>query len=613
VDREPLIALLLACKDPEPYEGAFDLPTAAAVLPVEMGPFTEPIGYVANGIGGLINNLALKQGNFLVQDPTASYLDGHALPTGRARSLSSVAAWGDGTSTWVFAGDRRFGQILAIPHIVDVVDGVPVEWVDAHEDAMLSSGPTFVDADGSGGPAPVFADLELKPGWTSTETWTLTYDGQVWNAEGSRSGPQEHPARPPRFWSADRRALNGRIIGDATPGDRIEIGTSNGIVEIDAGGVPTSMLTLPDGSAVAVVVDDLALGHPVLHWLDPVTLLLSPSSLPVYASPTRPAVSEDGLSLYVGDAAAPAIWRIPLDGSDAVALPVPWPVGDVAQLDGIDGIRRLFVAPIGSGEVWALDLDDNALIDLDAQREGIQGRDFGSVVAGIDAVPLAYPYPLANDDGERPIARSVAVATYAGRVLFLEELTGCLVSDELGPRTALVNSLTGAPDTQTNFDDLESGPYLEPDLASGRSAIVNACGGTARGEVWTLTFDRVAQVWEADGSFSGPQVGVAREDERYVSDLGQVSFTIRAGATPTRDGAQISFTVLEGVLSVTGDNDGDGLREVNFDNPGDPVYFHYFAGKGEGTDRPMVLSVHQGGDTVGRVDPQDGIVEASWR
>lgn len=608
-----IAALWVACTDPEPYEGGFDLPTAAAVLPIEQGPFTEPIGYVANGVGGLINNLALKKGNFLVQDPTAAYLDGHALPTGRARSLSSVAAWGDGVQTWVFAGDRRYGQILAIPHIVDVVDGLPVEWVDAYETRMLASGPTFVDADDSGGEPARLVDIELKPGWTSTETWTLTFDGVVWHAEGSRSGPQEHPARPWRRWSADRRALNGRILGNATPGDQIVLSTTNGIVEIDAGGTPTAMRTLPDGSAVAVVIDDEVAGHPILEFLDPVSLTTTPSALPDYARPTRLAFAEAGDRLYTGDSDAPVVWELPLDGTDAVAIPVPWPVTDLAQLDGVDGVRRLFLVPEGLGEIFVLDLDTLELLDLDDFRPDVQGRALGSTVAGIDAVAVAYPYPLANDVGERPISRSVAIATFAGRMTFLEELTGCLVSDQLGPRTVLVDSLEGRPDYLTNFDDGPSVPFLESNLTNGHSVIVNSCGGTARGESWTLTFDRVAQAWTVDGSYSGEQFGVAREDERYVSDLGEVSFTVRAGLDATPDGATISFTVLEGIVSVIGDNDGDGLREINFDNPADPVFFHYLAGDGGGTDRAMVLSLHQGGDTVARVDPQDGFVESTWR
>ncbi len=612
MNRFVFLLLLAGCPEPELYEGAFDLPTAAGVLPVEQGPFKEPIAYVSNGVGGLVNNIALKSGNFLVQDPTAAYLDGHALPTGAARSLSSVAAWGNGVSTAAIVGDRRYGQILAVPHIVDVVDGVPVEWVDQFEAEMLVGEPTFIDADGTGDSASI-TGLEAKAGWTSTETWTFTFNGVEWDVEGSRSGRQEFAALPGQAWWADRRALTGTIEGSATAGDQLLVTTSNGIIEVDANGVPTALLALPDGSSIAAIIDDITLDHATLQWFDPISLTLSPSTLPDFAQPSRPALSEDGLDLFVGDLAAPAVWRVPLDGSAAVAIPVPWPVSDVAQLDGNDGIRRLFVVPAGLGELWVLNLANFELIDMQPFLVGTQGIALGSVIAGIDAVPLAYAYPLANDEGDRPIRRSVAVTTYAGRMLFLEEKTTCMVSDVIGPRTALLDSFDDHPDYTTNYDGIEFSPYLETDLASGRSALVNSCGGIARGESWTLIFDRINQGWTVDGSFSGLQSALAREDERYLSDDGAISFVIRSGAVPSEDGFVITFTVLEGILAVTGDNDGDGLREVSLDNPADPVFFHYFAGEGDGTDRAMVLSIAQSGDAVGRVDPQDGIVEASWR
>ena len=61
---------------------------------------------------------------------------------------------------------------------------------------------------------------------------------------------------------------------------------------------------------------------------------------------------------------------------------------------------------------------------------------------------------------------------------------------------------------------------------------------------------------------------------RYVSDGGEVSFTIRAGTTPTRDAWTIGFSVLSGVLEVNGDNDHSGgvdLDEPHIDLLADPV------------------------------------------
>ena len=50
--------------------------------------------------------------------------------------------------------------------------------------------PTFVDADGSNDSA-TLEDIVLRPGFTTTEDWSIEYDGTRWWAKGSRSGTQE--------------------------------------------------------------------------------------------------------------------------------------------------------------------------------------------------------------------------------------------------------------------------------------------------------------------------------------------------------------------------------------------------------------------------------------
>jgi hypothetical protein len=147
--------------------------------------------------------------------------------------------------------------------------------------------------------------------------------------------------------------------------------------------------------------------------------------------------------------------------------------------------------------------------------------------------------------------------------------------------------------------------------------LVSPCAGTAKSEQWTLRFDQNQQGWVVSGRVSGEQATLAIEDQRYVSDDGSVSFLLRAGGTPSKDGWQITFDVIEGTMGIDGDNDKDGEREVGFDTPGDPVFFHYTVGPTPASwkeidDRAFVLVPSQGSNTVNRIDPQEGGVDASW-
>lgn len=113
------------------------------------------------------------------------------------------------------------------------------------------------------------------------------------------------------------------------------------------------------------------------------------------------------------------------------------------------------------------------------------------------------------------------------------------------------------------------------------------------------------------------QQGLAFEDERYVSDRGEVSFLIRAGNEPTEDGWQFRFRVIDGVLAANGVEDREDGEDIPFAVPGDPVFFSYTVGPTDVPwdridERAFVLVPAQASDVVGRVDPQEGDVEVAW-
>lgn len=616
------LLLLGACAERPPYPGAFQLPVAAAVLQPEVGgPFEEPIGFVANGHGGAIVPLALKQGRILSDDPTASFLRTNYLATGALRVLSAVAvrATSDaGVEVW--AGDRHEGQLLRVPYTLDcAAEPARPECADA-----VAGAPVEQDATVTVASSPESASLDgvvIKRGYATTETFTITFDGAEWSVVGTRSGAQPN-AQTGVAYHTYQRELSFTISGTASPGDQFVVETDNGIEEIDVGGAPLDLKAAPDGSLLAVLVADTASGRPVVRWFDPETKTVqSDVTLAVDAWPTRLAWAEDG-ALLVADRDHPAIWEVPLGDGAAIEHPTPWPTLDVASLDG-DDRRRLYVVPVDGASLWLLDRDTDELIDVNAAAPGAQGMTFQSTVLGIEAIPRRYRTTEFTQDTLRVVDRTVALTLSDQRMVWAHEQTGCLVQDNLGPRTTA--SSPTALDYTTSFDRTVPGaPTLDLSAATNRAVHVNSCAGIALAEGWEVRFDQNLQAWRVKGAVSGEQAALAYDNVRYLSDDGAISFTIRAGSLPPADGDLFLFTVDPGVPDAIGDTNGDGIPELTLGLGSDPVYFEYRVGLagaigdlgGEGwyaeDIRPFTLVASEAANVVARVDPQQAQLEVGW-
>jgi hypothetical protein len=491
----------------------------------------------------------------------------------------------------------------------EVCIGIPVE-----QTASVGAWDLFDDA-GQPLQGASLTKLQAKTGYTTTEDWTVTYDGSEWEVVGSRSGRQEQRPKTGKGFVSTRRAVSFTVKGNAREGDQFRFSTDNGAREIDVGGTPLQLDVTPEHTSIAVVLHDRDLDHSVLRFIDPETDAVTESALPPDAEPHRIDFSADGSTLFTGDVGSNRVWEVPLDGSAPTEHAMPWPVMDVTALDGESSL--LFVAPVDDLSVWIYDRVNGTFVDVNTVVPGDQGMKFLSPVLGVEAITTPHLYRELNDWGTRLFGRSVAVSLASGRVVFMEEDSGCLLSDALGPRTAIEGEFGQSDDYFASFDGEPNPPYLEENAHNNRHVLVSACGGVARGEPWTLTFDLPTQSWEVEGAVSGIQATPAREDERYLSDDGSVSFVLRAGGTPSQDGWTIAFEVMEGILSVDGDNDGDQSREVPFDMPGDPVFFHYTVGPRDNgwievDDRAFVLVPAAASNTVGRVNPQEGTVEVNW-
>lgn len=619
-----LLLALDGCRDWPDYEGAFDVPTAIGVLQPEVGgPFQEPIGFVGNQHGGQISLLALKQGRFLTDDPTAAFLRANPLPTGQRRVLAGLLPYAhpDGRVT-VFAFDNAFGQLLEVPYVIGFdAAGFPIE-----APATVSE-PTFEDVDGSGD-QPQLVDIEVKSGWTTTETWTVTFDGEVWHTTGSRSGDMPGEARPGEPFVGVDRTLAFTVEGEATAGDRFTLQTDSGLIEHDLDARVMEVRMAPDQALGSVILVPNDATDSELRLFDPTApgdfSTALPVALPAGASPTRAAWDHTGTHLFVGDRNLSAVWHLswsdPSDRSTYTVetLPLPWPVADVAPLLNEDG-AQLFVTPLEQAELWSYDLEAGTLRDADPWRPGAQGIRFDNPIRGIEALPIPYRQLETDDLGHRDFGRGVAVSLAAGAVVFGDERTACLVADRFGPQTGLTSQYASTLDFTRTFEgEAPYGATLARNDANVRHVLANPCPGITRTQTWNLEYDALQQGWRVTGTLSGEQASLAHEDERYISDDGEISFRILSGQTPSRDGWRISFRMTEGLTKADGDQDDDGrLLEIPMDSPTDPIYFHYEVGPRNGgwypvDDRPYVLVGAASLDIVGRVDPQDGLIDASW-
>lgn len=606
----PLIALLplAACTDEIEYEGAFVVPTPVGVVaPDAATPFgEEPVGYVASQIGGSIHALALRQGRFLNDDATASFLRASPLATGGARVLTSVSPWAPSSDRiTVFAADQGFGHLLEVPHVVGVDDLGPLE--SALEiSEVTSSGSATLE------------DLEIAQGYAATETWTLTFDGTRWWVEGSRSGAQEFPAEPGEAWSSADLGISFTVVGGTEVGETITFSTDSGLIEHDLDDAPVSVSTAPDQSLVALITaDDAGDGH--LAWWDPTAgALAGQVTLPEGADPVRMTWSED--TLFVADGGLPTVYTLAIGETEPEVIDLPWPVLDVAPAPETG---MLWVVPVSGSSVWGLDLETGALRDLNPWRDGVDGLEVYSAIQGIEAVPMRTALPELDDEDVTRWGHALAISLYAGPVILLDQERGCLVKSPLGPRTRYISDTSARGDYQVSFTTVSDSPFLALNVTNNRHALVNDCAGIAPSEQWTLTYDSLVQGWRVEGALSGVQEGIAFEDVRYVSDGGEVSFRVRGGASPSQDGYRMVFTVLDGRLEIMGDSNGDELvtsdnAEIGFSLPADPVAITYRPEPGgagwQQVDETAALVVPlQGIDTVSRVQVSTGLVDAVWR
>ncbi len=558
----PLL-LLLACTTSQDRFAHFSGPVAATTLAEGVGPFDVATGFVANSRSGTVVPLDLKGVRFLSDDPSASFLRASAIPFGDERILADVAVYAEPTAVDVWTIDNASGLLLRAPYVISVDEDGPRE-VEPDDSGVL-----FVDADGSGD-APTITDLELRPGLTTTEDWSIVYDGTRWWAEGSASGKQDRePIAGERYWS-DNREVEFDLQGEATLGDRFEFHTETGVRGFDLGA--RAMALLADDGALYVSLAD---GRIVV--MDAATAAVRDTIvLPTGSQPTRLVLDDAGV-LYAADAALPQVHLVSgADGARQVTtLVTAAPLIDVAWAGGLgqDGtpFRHLFVLPLGLGRVDVYDTENARWVDPNPVTPEVEGIPLGAPLTALAASAGPTQLQIPTEFGAWPEVPTILVSSGAGVVYVLDASTGCYAATDEGPKGP--NRYTDDLDSVLQYEDLgtPSSESIVFDVDTGAYVVASACAGVLQSETWFVTYDGALLSWEVEGSKSGVQGRRAYDDARYVSDDGAISFLIVSGALPPSTGDSYTFTTDANVLTYSSTTTADGQEPIAWAYPGRAV------------------------------------------
>lgn len=641
MDRQPLILAiamgLAGCDNTFVRTPSFDGPSASTVLDSrEMGPFEEPVGFVANSRNGRIVPIDLKHATLLSDQVAAPFLRPRWTATGTGRLLGQLAVWAPtDEQVTLFVADNANNVLVEAPYITGM-DPNPLV-----ADPSVSAS-TFDDKDDSGDDS-TLENIVLANGWTTTETWTLEYDGSEWTVIGSASGLQTKRAQFNDRFKSDNHEVAFKITGKATRGDTLTFDTDTGIIEHDLGGNILALKRVPEQPLlVASVFDPLTETNDIVVWDLDLRIERGRFTLPEGSQGWRFSFGESEAELYIADARNPRVFEVLFDIEDPAIsvwqeIPTAAPVSDVAwisdsltdgelALDALDtgGVfddpsidrdyEHLFVALAGASRVDVYDLRTGSWINVNPLDGVVGGLDLTSPVVGIAPSRERVYLPERNDLERRIESKVVAVTTYNGSLLLLEGATGCVATSYEGPHVPISQ---GYETVQFNDTGRPSNPSLLVDDATARRVQTSHCGGVLRTERWSLTFDEIQGNWEVDGSLSGVQNGRAEEDVRYVSDNGSISFTVVAGSEASSDGDNFDFYTDEGILRIDrmlrqGASQADALEL-----PAAPTLFEYRMGNSDGgwdskRERTMVLLPVVNSDVVLRVRVKQWDVEVVW-
>jgi hypothetical protein len=197
----------------------------------------------------------------------------------------------------------------------------------------------------------------------------------------------------------------------------------------------------------------------------------------------------------------------------------------------------------------------------------------------------------------------ILVSLASGEIMLLEGTTGCLSTTTQGP--SLEESGYVGSSTVSFYDEgVASTPSLTTDLYTGEQISLNPCGGILKDETWTITFDGIQGDWEVKGSLDGVQQNRAQPHQRYITDHGELSFTITDGALQATDGDYFRFESRSNLLLFSSMTTNQGQLEA-LEHPMAGAFY-------QNDDTTYAAVPLQGSDVVVRIDISEWLITGIW-
>lgn len=435
----------------------------------------------------------------------------------------------------------------------------------------------------------------LREGKTTTERWTAVYDAShgSFQVYGTRSGVQEARAVPGEIYYSDQNELEFLVeveAGVSVPdGAQFSLETDSGLLELDMPGLIGDLRVLPAQALALVSVQVTAADDANADTAEPVSgrlvgvdlsplaeggtpsvvfdLALCSDENPVEGEPclneVKPAgmeLDEEGQRLFITDAGDGGGIFVAELSQEPVALRYIRGFGpnfDVAYVHDAtveEGYEHLFVVTLRDGDIPLYDLKAEQFVDVNPVSPELDPVRMRVPVRAITAAQRPVDTRELNDEQVPIQSILVAVSTFEGEIYALHGSSGCMVYGS-AVRASVDNSESSLALS------LDAGATSNPQVVpfnggNGQSlALLSRCGGISPTETWVVTYDALLGGYRVRGTVSNEvdeyQENIAYENQRYVSDGGEISFFIQGGTLPTTDGDTFELDVSGNIQPYT--------------------------------------------------------------
>lgn len=514
----------------------------------------------------------------------------------------------------VLASDSTRGQLLVVPYLqsgfettggcMPFTPGIPRRPLCIPElSSQLSVNQSLREgslplksSDGADVSGATVTGFWLREGHTTTEEWTVVYDADrgTFKVLGSRSGLQVAEATPNEVYYSDHNEIEFQVtVADPstlTTGAGVQFSTDSGLKELDLGGLIGDIQVLPEQGLALVSLQVNPLGDGTGDAQEAATVqgyLLGIDIQAVLEGDVNPIrfqqalcpddadadglcgyevvpmsmdVDTAGQRVFVSDAGdGGVVYEVDLSTEPPQVTVIPGfgPNFDVAWVEDRtteNGYQHLFVGTMDDGDIYIYDRRAEQMLDVNPLTAPIDPVLLRTPIRALAASQVPVEIREASDEQVPLYSILVAASTFDGQLYSIKGESGCLTF--ASPAKATVTTSTDSIGLSEDRGVPSNPTLLSINGGNGDSlAVLSSCGGVSPTETWTFSFDSLAGAYKVRGSITNQpgeyQQHLAYENERYVSDGGEISVFIQSGTLPTSDGDTFSVGVNGNVTPYT--------------------------------------------------------------